>query len=303
MTIMSSLVSVIVPNYNHAAFLKQRIDSILNQSFQDFELILLDDCSTDISREILSSYAENPHVSQVIFNDANSGSPFAQWQKGIALAQGEWIWIAESDDWADEHFLETMLKEAQTQPSVGLLYAKAQYMYPNGKTWCQTLTNQAIYHKGEDFLKQQLLYANVIYNVSMVLFKRSLSKDLDFNKFDKMHLCGDWFFYTLLCEHTDVLEVDQLLSYYRVHDSNSSYVAECEGRTFLEGLDVLDYILTHLPMPQQAYSRQWGRQLAKYQIKYNYSADVRNKILCRLGRNHKLMLLYYFMYRLKKVTK
>ncbi|MBR4565113.1 MAG: glycosyltransferase family 2 protein [Paludibacteraceae bacterium] len=297
------LVSVIVPNYNHAAFLKQRIDSILNQSLQDFELILLDDCSTDNSREVLSSYAENPHVSHLVFSETNSGSPFSQWQKGIALAQGEWIWIAESDDWADEHFLEILLSEAHSHPSAGLLYAKAQYRYTGCKTWCPQLSNKTIFHKGVDFIKQQLLYANVIYNVSMVLFRKSLIKDLDFTKFDNMHLCGDWFFYTLLCEHTDVLEVDKLLSYYRVHNANSSYVAECEGRTFMEGLDVLDYILARHPIPQRAYSRQWGRRLAKYQIKYQYSVRIRNMIKRRLRRNHKLILLYYFMYQLKNAIR
>lgn len=292
-------VSVIVPNYNHATYLKQRIDSILNQSYQDFELILLDDCSTDDSRAVLNSYAENPHVSHVVFNETNSGSPFAQWQKGISLAKGEWIWIAESDDWADEHFLETMLIEAKAYPTVGLLYAKAQYMYPNGETWCPQLSNQSLYHKGEDFLKQRLLFANVIYNVSMTIFRKTLVENIDFSKFNQMRLCGDWFFYTLLCEHTDVLEVDRLLSYYRVHDANSSYVAECEGLTFLEGLDILDHILTLNPMHEQEYCRQWGRQLAKYQKKYHYSTSVMNMILRRLRRNHKLTVLYYYMYRLK----
>ena len=60
-------VSVIVPNYNHARFLRQRIDSILAQSFQDFELILLDDCSTDESRTILEQYARDPRV-RIEFN-------------------------------------------------------------------------------------------------------------------------------------------------------------------------------------------------------------------------------------------
>ena len=297
------LVSVIVPNYNHATYLKQRIDSILNQSFQDFELILLDDCSTDDSRDILNSYAENSHVSYVIFNKSNSGSPFAQWQKGIELAHGEWIWIAESDDWADVHFLETMLSEAQSHPSAGLLYAKAKYMYPNGDTWCPQLSNRTIFHKGEDFLKQRLLFANVIYNVSMTLFRRTLVESIDFSKFNQMRLCGDWFFYTLLCERTDVLEIDRFLSFYRVHNANSSYRAECDGLTFIEGLDVLDYILALYPMPQQKYSRPWGRQLAKYQMKYHYSIDVKNMILCRLRESHKLMILFYYMYQLKRVLR
>ena len=95
--------SVIVPNYNYARFLNARIGSILNQSFQDFELILLDDCSTDNSREVLECYRNNPHVSHIVFNEQNSGSPFIQWMKGIELARGEYIWIAEADDLADEH--------------------------------------------------------------------------------------------------------------------------------------------------------------------------------------------------------
>ena len=104
---MPPKVSVIVPNYNHARYLKARIDSILNQTFQDFELILLDDCSTDNSVELLQSYAGHPHVSHIVLNDRNTGSPFLQWQKGIGLAQGEYVWIAESDDTAQPDFLST----------------------------------------------------------------------------------------------------------------------------------------------------------------------------------------------------
>ena len=105
---MNPKVSVIVPNYNHASYLKQRIDSILNQTFQDFEVIILDDCSTDNSLEVLSHYKNHNKVSHCVFNDTNSGSTFKQWDKGIQLAKGEWIWIAESDDWAEPEFLETI---------------------------------------------------------------------------------------------------------------------------------------------------------------------------------------------------
>ena len=60
-------VSVIVPNYCHAPYLEQRIESILQQTFQDFELILLDDCSTDGSREILERYRNHPKVSGIFY--------------------------------------------------------------------------------------------------------------------------------------------------------------------------------------------------------------------------------------------
>ena len=115
-------ISVIVPNYNHARFLRQRIDSILNQTYQDFELILLDDCSTDNSRGVLESYSDNPHVTHIVYNERNSGSAFMQWDKGIQLSQGNWIWIAESDDWAEPDFLKRMASVVAEHPSCGLVY-------------------------------------------------------------------------------------------------------------------------------------------------------------------------------------
>ena len=99
-------VSVIIPNYNHKDYLRQRIESVLNQTFRDFEVIILDDASTDGSKDILEQYANHNKVTQHIFNYVNSGSVFKQWIKGIQLAKGDYVWIAESDDFADVHFLE-----------------------------------------------------------------------------------------------------------------------------------------------------------------------------------------------------
>src|SRR6266576_4746622 len=93
-------VSVVVPNYNHARFLRQRIDSVLGQTYQDFEVILLDDCSTDQSRSIIGEYQNDPRV-RVELNKRNSGSTFKQWNKGVWLVRGEYVWIVESDDDAD----------------------------------------------------------------------------------------------------------------------------------------------------------------------------------------------------------
>lgn len=80
------LVSVIVPNYNHARFLEERMESVLGQTYQNIEVIILDDCSTDNSREVIEKYRNNPKVAKIVYNDANSGSPFRQWKKGMELA-------------------------------------------------------------------------------------------------------------------------------------------------------------------------------------------------------------------------
>ena len=75
------LVSIIVPNYNHARFLTERFESILSQTYHNFELIILDDCSTDNSCEVIERYRENPHVSQIVYNEKNCGNTFEQWMK------------------------------------------------------------------------------------------------------------------------------------------------------------------------------------------------------------------------------
>lgn len=82
------LVSVIVPNYNHASYLKERLDSIYQQTYQNIEVILLDDFSSDNSVEILKQYAKKyPHKTRLVVNEQNSGRVFRQWNKGLALAK------------------------------------------------------------------------------------------------------------------------------------------------------------------------------------------------------------------------
>src|SRR5206468_12892236 len=120
------------PNYNHARFLRKRVNTVLGQTFQDFEVILLDDCSTDDSRLILSQYAGHPKV-RIEFNEANSGSPFKQWNKGVRLARGEYVWIAESDDYADARLLERLVSSLDGEPSAVFSYCRSWRISANGE--------------------------------------------------------------------------------------------------------------------------------------------------------------------------
>lgn len=104
------LVTIIVPNYNHGRFLIKRLESIYKQTYKNIEVILLDDCSTDNSQDILLNYKKKyPSITRTIFSEKNSGSIFKQLRKGLALAKGKYIWIAESDNWCDIHFIEKLI--------------------------------------------------------------------------------------------------------------------------------------------------------------------------------------------------
>lgn len=293
-------VSVIVPNYNHAAFLRQRVESILGQSYQDFEVLLLDDCSTDRSREVLESYRSHPKVSQIVYNEQNSGSAFRQWDKGITLAQGEWIWIAESDDWADTRFLETLMTNLLAHPECGLAYCRSHCTDEAGKIlWEVTPGEGVTVTKGHDLIRQKLVLTSTIMNVSSCVFRKSLFQPEKQVLYENMRLCGDWFFYVLLAEQTNVLKVKEPLNYCRRHGNNIAESAEARGLTFLEGGRVLDYIVGKYHVNKTYYSRFWGRQWAKYQRKWHFTKEVNRKIWNMFGGRHPLIILYYYIYRTK----
>ncbi len=220
------MVSIIVPNYNHSRFLKERLTSIFNQTYQNFEVILLDDCSEDHSREILEMYRNHPKVSHFIINEKNSGSPFKQWQKGISLAKGDFIWIAESDDYCELNFLEKTIKNITTE--VKLCYVQSIDVDEYGKS----IFNREDYTKeltpnlwvadfvinGLVFIKKFLIIKNVIPNASAVVFKKDLiSPDIFNDELLNMNMCGDWFFWIKLCNKTKVSFINEPLNYFRNH--------------------------------------------------------------------------------------
>lgn len=131
-------VSVIIPNYCHARFLNQRIDSVLNQTYRDYEVIILDDCSTDNSREIIESYRNHPKISHIVYNEKNSGSTFIQWEKGFELARGEYIWIAESDDVARSTFLEECMNAFSSYSDVSIVFSDCLFVDENTRDMHET---------------------------------------------------------------------------------------------------------------------------------------------------------------------
>ena len=165
-------VSIIVPNFNHVDFLSQRLESIFTQTYKNFEVILLDDCSTDNSLEILEQYRSHPKVSHYVINDKNSGSPFRQWYKGIKLAKGEYIWIAESDDYAEPNFLEELAKILDIDKSVALAFCKSNWVDNKNRISTDlTIRRQGAKEGGKSEIRNHLVFGNSIQNVSAVLFR------------------------------------------------------------------------------------------------------------------------------------
>lgn len=219
-------VSVIVPCYNHAPYLKQRIESILNQTYQNFELILLDDVSPDESAEILLSYKDHPKVSHCIINEKNSGSTFHQWNKGMQLAQGELIWIAESDDVADLSFLKTLVEPFQQNPNLVLAYSQSHRMDSQGKitgSWKDhtddldsELFKHDFYMNGWEYIHRFLNIKNTIPNASAVLFKKQTYLQIE-GACSHLNLIGDWSVWAKIVSRGDIFFSSRCLNDFRYH--------------------------------------------------------------------------------------
>lgn len=291
-------VSVIVPNYNHAPYLRQRIDSVLSQTCQDFELILLDDCSNDNSREVMEHYRNHPKVSHIVYNDQNSGSAFRQWKKGIDLAQGEWVWIAESDDWAENTFLETMLQVVDQDSQCVLGSSIPGYVYPDGTTWHKECDGGVCVCQGCDFARQRLVADNALSNVSALLIRRDRVCQMDFATVGNMRLCGDWLLYAMLCEKGSIVEYKGVLSYFRQHGDNTSSEAEKTGLSLIEGAKVLALLVQSFKIPPKDYGREWGRMWAKKERKYRYDHTLREEIR-KVMRPYPSICFWHKIYRIR----
>ena len=124
-------VSIIVPSYNHGQFLMERLTTIANQTYKDWEAIIIDDKSTDNSVEIITKFIEdNPDfkVKYFIVNEINSGSGYNSWRKGLELVETEYVWIAETDDYSDASFLEESVKVLDENKNCALVFCATNYV-------------------------------------------------------------------------------------------------------------------------------------------------------------------------------
>lgn len=239
-------VSVIIPNYCHAQFLVERIESVLGQTYQDFELILLDDCSPDggASRALIERYRCNPHVSHIVYNDVNSGSAFSQWHKGIKLAKGEYIWIAESDDSCDNTLLETLLRQIAKNQAV-MAFCKSFDYDEKGRVsryHVQSALGCDFVLEGTDFIKEYLIRGNIVANASSVVFRRDVAMSVD-TQYAQMKAIGDWLFWIMLAERGKVCFVNKELNYFRLHSQNITKMNFITGTGSREDIIVFNYLV------------------------------------------------------------
>lgn len=270
------LVSVIIPNYNHARYLKQRLDSVFNQTYQNFEVIILDDCSTDNSLEVIEHYKDNPHLSQIVVNETNSGSVFKQWDKGINLAKGELVWIAESDDYCELNMLEELVKEFVERKNV--VVACAQYVFVREEHVYKFKERKTRCYKGKDYICNRLIRFCDIRNTSGVVFCKDAYSQMS-KEYLSYKSAGDYRFWTELLQYGNCVKLGKNLSYFRQNTTSvtgkngkSGVVSKEDKRVY----DYVDSVYSLTPFQKRMVHLSKARQ---YQRDYYDTEDIRRQIL------------------------
>lgn len=223
------LVSVIVPNYNHADYLDERISTIVNQTYRTIEVLLMDDCSPDESRSVLEKWAVKDDRLEVLFNEENSGSPFAQWARGSAWAKGKYLWIAESDDACALDMLALHVDALERNEKAVMAYSHSHlvddkgaflrdfredygFIFGDASRWKSDFTVD-----GKVEVARSMIFSNTVPNASGVLFRKSVFDQVGAPE-TSWRLNGDWLFYARLLQYGELQFFTEARNYFRFHE-------------------------------------------------------------------------------------
>ncbi len=280
----SPQVSVIVPNFNHAPYLRRRLETIYAQTYKNFEVILLDDASTDSSRDILrefqSLHADN---TRLIFNERNSGGVFNQWRKGLETARGELIWIAESDDFSAENFLSELVP-AFADDAVQIAFCRTDFIEGDQKTFTteQYLADLPNFDATKifamtaaEFVARGFAVKNIIPNVSGAIFRRPKNIRAEvLELWREMKLCGDWAFYLDIIKGGCMYYSPHTTNFYRVHKNSTSLRIQREPQYFREHELIAEFVAKNYRVPAEIH-REHRRRLEEHFFGYYGGSDVR----------------------------
>jgi glycosyltransferase involved in cell wall biosynthesis len=216
-------VSVVIPLYNHERYILAAVRSVLGQSFEDFELIIINDGSTDTSEDIVRGI----HDKRIkYFFQENQGAANTI-NRGVQLAQGEFISILNSDDLYDAGRLEKCVKTLESDPSLFAVFTHLEQINEKGDylksvkgrehVWAAYVPEPSF--KGENNLFLDLLAGNFIITTSNLFCRKSVFEQVGY--FSNLKYAHDYDFFLRLCCRYKASLIESPLLKYRVHGSNT----------------------------------------------------------------------------------
>lgn len=214
------LLSVTVLNYNYGKYLPQCLDSILRQTFTDFELILVNDCSTDDSLEVIEPYLADPRVRLV--NHAENQGYIASLIEGSRLSQGKYIMVISADDYCvSDSAFENLLQPMEADDGVAFAYSAYGHYEDNGiRTWLSSRQMGPRVQSGAEEYRDLLVQGNYILH-SGVIIRKTAYKAVGGYDPSARYAC-DTIMWLMLCGQGKVAFCADELFAYRQHGSNMS---------------------------------------------------------------------------------
>ncbi|MCK5677308.1 MAG: glycosyltransferase family 2 protein, partial [Flavobacteriaceae bacterium] len=206
-------ISVIIPCYNDGTYIHETIESLNQQTYKDFEIIIIDDASTDkTTKETLANLKQNNL--QVLFLEKNSGPGIAR-NTGIEIARGKYILPLDADDKIAPTYLEKAKKILETEENTGIVYCQAEFFGKISKKW-----------ELPKYEFPEILVSNMIFATAM--YRKSDWKTVGGYNGNMIYGYEDYDFWLSLLElGRNVYQIDEILFYYRIkEDSRSTKLAE-----------------------------------------------------------------------------
>lgn len=277
---MKGLISIIVPTYNSEAFLDRCIQSILSQTYKHWELLLVDDGSTDTSGDICDSYAAKDDRIHV-FHQNNAGVSTAR-NIGLEKATGEYVAFCDSDDWVDNDWLKTMYINA-AENDCDIVYCDAKHHHPNNKTHIVHSPTVEEPYDRISFLKTYLCKG---YALWVMMVKNDLIKKYNIRGIDGYVFCEDLYLaIMLILPAKSVKHISCTLYNYNCNNINSLVATQKNPekirRNMQEGINVIDKLITIFK--QQNLYNELEEQLAwsmlKAKVGWIFMKDKRKEYL------------------------
>lgn len=221
-------VSVCIPTYNGAEFIAQAIESVLAQSLQDCELLVVDDCSTDTTVEIVRSFAD-PRV-RLRRNAARLGIP-RNWNHCLELARGEYVCLFHQDDVMLPGNLQRKVHILASDPAIGFVHSAAEVVIEDSApsqlgSWIEKATEDFTV-EGLSYFRKLLFRGDCICAPTVVARRQKL---LDLGSFDEeLGYACDYEMWMKMCVESHVAFLSQPLIRYRWHSKNASHAYRFEG--------------------------------------------------------------------------
>ncbi len=229
---------MVIATYNRARLLKETIESVLKQTFQDFELIVVDDGSTDDTEKVLKSYGDRVRY----FRQENRG-PSAARNLGIRHARASWISIQDSDDICAPNHLKTLFGFVQKNPDCGMVFANGSYLDdpgPKSKTIIPREKSKRMAERGVELAD--------LFNTSIVRLQAALlSKEgfLSIGGLDEtLRICMDLDLGFRFFMRFPVAYLDEVVFFYRRHEGN---IGRNQELRLLENLRVIEKLVQDFP--------------------------------------------------------